>query len=101
MERGLQFKAEPHNFVFSQPNQGCNHFDIAIPGACLDQPVKSLVIGWSTVGIAGTVLLDRSNIDLSGAQHLCPTDSGGKKMGVAEWNISHRNGGADLTCCRR
>src|SRR5207248_259276 len=71
------------------------YFDATSFGSGFDYPIKCLIIGGSAIRVAGTVLLDRTNIYLRRAQHFRPTDRCRQEMGIAKGNVSDRNIAAD------
>ncbi len=52
-----------------------------------DHLVVGLIVGWTTVGIAGTVLLDGSDVDLFRSQDFGPAYGDGEEVGVAEGDV--------------
>src|SRR5260370_21702418 len=76
-------------------NQGCHYPDGSFLGARFHDFVERSIILRPAIGIAGTVGLNRSDVNLFGSQHFRPTDGDGEKMRVAERDICNRNAHAD------
>src|SRR5580704_9725259 len=96
MERSAQFKAAPHNLVFTQRNQRRLNLDAAFFGPGDDGPIKRLVKLRPAVGIARAVLLYRPNVDALGPQYLSPTDRRRQEMRIAKRNVGDRDFLADM-----
>src|ERR1039458_9939952 len=83
-------------------NERRRHADRSIFRARSHHFIERSIILRPAIGIAGTIGLDRSDVDLFGSQHFRPTDGDGEKMRVAERDVGHRNadGRADADAVR-
>ena len=63
MQGRTHFNPKAHNLAFAHGNQRGNDADCAFSGAFMDEAIERFIVGGATVGIAGAVLLYRSNED--------------------------------------
>src|SRR4051812_19091071 len=89
MERCVQFKAEAHDLFLLEVDERSDNFDVSLTRTCLNQTLKSLVILWATVGVAGAILLHRAYKDLFRADYFRPAHRRGEKMRAAKGHVSH------------
>src|ERR1700726_3522627 len=95
MEWCVQFKAQPHNFGLAHVDERSGDLNGSFFRAGMDYAVEGFIVGGTTVGIAGAILLDCADKDFLRSQNLGPAYGGGQKMGVAKGYIGHWNGVAD------
>ena len=74
MEGRAQFKATADYLVLTHGDKWRFDANGAVARAGTDKLLEGLVVGRAAIGIAGAVLLDRSDVDRLGAYHLRPTD---------------------------
>src|ERR1700722_18764752 len=95
MERGGQFKAKLNDLILPHMDERSDDFDVCVAGPGRDEPLKSFVIGGTTIWIAGTVLFDGPDEHFFRSQHLGPAYGRGEKVSVAERNVGDGDGFAD------
>src|SRR5271170_1541836 len=100
MERCVQFNSQPNDLALPHPDQWRFDSNIPIFRAHSDELVERVIIGRSAVRVPRAVLLHGPNQHLLSAQNLRPTHGGGKKVRIAEWNVSYWNFIADLGLVR-
>ena len=74
-------------------NQRRHHPDCSFFGARFHNFIERPIILRPAIGIAGTVRLNRSDVDFFGSQHFRPTDGDGEKMRIAKRDIGDGNAG--------
>ena len=84
-----QFNPLFDDLVLAQPDQRRYHFKPGLrAGSHRNQLIKNTIIFRAAVRVAGTVRLDRADIDSVRADDLGPGDCNRKKVGVTEGNIA-------------
>src|ERR1700730_15401676 len=91
MEGSAQFKAKANDLCLPQMDQWRDDFYFTFLCPCLDDLVEGPIVCRATIGVARTVLLDGSYVNLFRAQHLGPTHRNRQKMSVAEGNVGDRD----------
>ena len=91
MQWRTKFNTQLHNLTFTHVDEGCFYLDVTHFCALSYQLVKGVVVCRPTVWVAGTVLLHGTDQNGLCAKDLCPANSRGEKMRVAEWHIGDRH----------